>query len=173
MPSTWPTAGVRRIEARDLDLLQDIEAAADDLLPGSGDPQWPAAAPGRARLGAPGFILVTGDPAVGFVHLLLLGPGQWHLEQLSVRPEHARRGRGRALLRAALAEVDRCGGGLVTLMTFADVPFNAPFYATEGFARVANPPPWLLPMVRAEEGHGMSRWGQRVIMAQPAEARPT
>ncbi len=56
-----------------------------------------------------------------------------HLDELDVSPSHAGRGVGRLLLRA-VAELARGRGcRRVTLTTFRDVPFNAPFYARVGF----------------------------------------
>lgn len=63
---------------------------------------------GFARAARPGFILVVGEPVVGFAHVLETD-GQAHLEQLSVLRSRQRRGLGSALLRAAMAEVARRG----------------------------------------------------------------
>jgi hypothetical protein len=48
-----------------------------------------------------------------------------HIEQVSVRLSHARRGIGAAL-------IDHLGAS-VTLTTFREVPWNAPYYARLGF----------------------------------------
>jgi GNAT superfamily N-acetyltransferase len=169
---------VRVPTVEDISRLREIEASADSILPFATDPAWPAGASGEARLTAPGFILVSGQPAVGFVHVLQLGPRRWHLEQISVLADRARQGIGRALLRAALECVTQAGGGEVTLMTFADLPFNAPFYATEGFVPVGDrgcdvadgtdsASDAALERFRvAESALGMSRWGRRVAMSR-------
>ena len=56
-----------------------------------------------------------------------------HVEQVSVHPDHAGRGLGKLLL-ARVVELAR-GRGLaaLTLTTFRDVPWNAPFYERRGF----------------------------------------
>jgi len=59
-----------------------------------------------------------------------------HLYELSVATAHHGRGIGGALLAALDAEAARRHLPAVTLSTFADVPFNAPFYARRGFVPV-------------------------------------
>lgn len=121
----------------DLDRVEEIENAADSLLIELLEPgEWEPAATGQERAAAPGFILVSsesvGGSAVGFVHVIE-GADFAHLEQLSVLPAHARRGHGRALVEAAKREAKNRGLYRMTLRTFAEVPWNAPFYATCGF----------------------------------------
>lgn len=92
--------------------------------------------------------------------------GCTHVEQVSVHPEHARRGLGRALIdRAELA----AGPVALTLTTFAEVPWNAPYYARIGF-RVLDECE-LGPGLRAVRTHeaelGLDRW-PRVCMRREA-----
>lgn len=56
-----------------------------------------------------------------------------HLAELSVHPDHGRKGLGRALIAAVDALARGRGLAGVTLTTFRDVPFNGPFYASLGF----------------------------------------
>ena len=56
-----------------------------------------------------------------------------HVEQLSVDPGNARRGLGRALLDHAAEQAAAAGVPALTLTTFADVPWNAPYYVRCGF----------------------------------------
>lgn len=56
--------------------------------------------------------------------------------QMDVDPTHARRGHGRALLRHAMAQARGGGYAAAVLTTLSDVPWNAAFYASEGFAVV-------------------------------------
>jgi predicted N-acetyltransferase YhbS len=87
--------------------------------------------------------------------------GHLHVEQVSVDPAYARRGVGRAL-------IGRLPGEL-TLTTFAEVPWNAPYYARLGFTVL--PGEALTPALRAirarEAAHGLDRW-PRVCMTRPA-----
>ncbi|MBZ9935784.1 GNAT family N-acetyltransferase [Mesorhizobium sp. BR1-1-16] len=75
------------------------------------------------------------DGLVGFVLAGLLDDAL-HIYELSVASASGRRGIGSRLL----AEIDMAalarGLGAVTLSTFVDVPWNAPFYARRGFKPV-------------------------------------
>ncbi|MBI1341094.1 GNAT family N-acetyltransferase [bacterium] len=64
-----------------------------------------------------------------------------YLDQLSVLPEHGRRGVGRRLVRRALSEAVTRAHKRVSLSTFRKVPWNAPFYRRLGFKEI---PVWLL-----------------------------
>lgn len=151
----------------ELNLLEDIENDADALLRDLLDPPtwWPAP-PGSSRAAEPGFLLVAhvGDGVVaGFVHVLEL-EGHAHLEQLSVSPEHARRGYGRKLVEAAMAYARDRGHDRMSLRTFADVPWNAPFYERLGFAVTDPRSEFELMLVETEERIGLDALGPRVQM---------
>ncbi|AUY48739.1 GNAT family N-acetyltransferase [Streptomyces sp. CB01881] len=83
--------------------------------------------------------------------------GALHIEQVSVHPGHARRGIGRALIEHLAATTD---APALTLTTFADVPWNAPYYARFGFRPLADAEitPGLREIRRREAGHGLDRW---------------
>jgi GNAT superfamily N-acetyltransferase len=77
------------------------------------------------------------DRPVGFL-LASVGSGRAHVEQVSVDPGHAGRGIGAGLIEhlgdwAADRRLQE-----LTLTTFADVPWNAPYYRRLGF-RVVPP----------------------------------
>lgn len=124
---------------------------------------WGSPRSGRERAGDPGFILVAGSPPVGFAHVLDLG-GHLHLEQLAVRPDSGRRGIGTALIEAVCREVAERGHHEITLMTYADVSWNAPFYERRGFKVLDQLPPFLEPLAEAERRLGLDRHGRRVVM---------
>jgi GNAT superfamily N-acetyltransferase len=84
--------------------------------------------------------------------------GAPHLEELDVHPHHARRGIGAALVRACVAWARARGAGSLTLSTFRDVPWNAPFYARHGFQ----------PLVAGELGPGL----RRIVARERAEGIP-
>ncbi|WP_233515485.1 GNAT family N-acetyltransferase [Marinitenerispora sediminis] len=81
------------------------------------------------------WMWVAGRPPVGFAVLGVLD-GAAHLEQIAVDPAHGRRGIGGALLAAACADARRRGYRRMTLTTFRDLAWNAPWYARHGFAPV-------------------------------------
>ncbi|MDO9431151.1 MAG: GNAT family N-acetyltransferase [Phenylobacterium sp.] len=90
-----------------------------------------------ARRIAAGGLLVAeaGGEALAFVMFREV-EGCGYIEQIDVLPSHARRGIG-AWLIEAVAEVARARGWpALTLSTFTDVPFNAPYYRRLGFADV-------------------------------------
>lgn len=56
-----------------------------------------------------------------------------YLHELSVLPDHGRRGLGTRLVATVCSWARTQGFAVLTLATFADVPWNAPFYARLGF----------------------------------------
>lgn len=162
------STAIRVAEPRDVALLESIENAADAVLVEYLDASvWDPAPSGDSRVSAPGFVLVaahsSSDEPVGFVHVLEI-EGIAHLEQLSVLPEHGRRGVGRALVQAALAEGAARGYRELTLRTYADVPWNAPFYSTCGFTVTEPASGFHRALVETEDRLGLNRWGDRVQM---------
>ncbi|MDG9882418.1 GNAT family N-acetyltransferase [Pseudomonas sp. GD04058] len=59
-----------------------------------------------------------------------------HIEELSVARSSQGRGLGRELITHVQDKAAAAGFQALTLTTFADVPWNAPFYARLGFERV-------------------------------------
>jgi GNAT superfamily N-acetyltransferase len=106
----------------------------------------------------------AGDAPVGFALVVDLGLFA-HLEELDVLPEHGRKGLGSALIEAVCAWAPIRGFSLVTLSTFRDVPWNAPFYERRGFTAIdpTDLPPELAQIVVRERGKGL-RTDRRVIM---------
>ena len=84
---------------------------------------------------------------------------------MSVHPDHARRGLGRQLIDHAAAWATREGLAGLTLTTYADVPWNAPYYARLGFATLGEDD--LTDGLRAVRTHeiarGLDKW-PRVTM---------
>lgn len=155
----------------DLAKLAQVEIAANALFAGRGLAGVVAndstSLDELAHAQAAGLLWVAREPAgepVGFA-LLELVDGQAHLEEIDVDPAHGRRGIGRALLDAVVAWARSAGLRAVTLTTFRDVPWNAPFYARAGF-RVLAPHelgPGLAALVRDEAARGLDP-AQRVAM---------
>jgi GNAT superfamily N-acetyltransferase len=101
---------------------------------------------------------------VGFALVELLD-GKPHLEEMDVMPSHGRRGLGRALLEAVFAWAHREGHASVTLTTFRDLPWSAPFYTRSGFRALAfdEIDPTLAALVRDEASRGLDP-AKRVVM---------
>ena len=82
------------------------------------------------------WVAVLGQEVVGYAMASVVD-GEGHLDQVSVRPEHGRRGVGTALLERAGAWAVDHGYHAMTLTTFRDVAWNGPYYAKLGFEPLA------------------------------------
>jgi GNAT superfamily N-acetyltransferase len=91
-----------------------------------------------------------------------------HIEQVSVHPNHARKGIGADLIQTVAAWAEQQGLAAITLSTFSEVPWNAPYYRRLGFERV--PEVELTDGLRwirdHEAARGLAQW-PRVIMRRP------
>lgn len=130
---------IRPARAADYAALQDIERRAGERFREIGLPHIADHDPySDDELAAAEAVLValddTGAPA-GYAMVGLVD-GHAHLAQLSVVPEHGGHGIGTALLDAVVGWAQDRGDSQVTLTTFRDVSFNAPFYAQRGFAEL-------------------------------------
>jgi GNAT superfamily N-acetyltransferase len=155
---------------RHLPALPAIEAAAESLFPAG----RLGAATGSTRPDlllhdalASGLLWVALDLAdmpVGFA-LALDHDDLLHLQEMDVHPDHGRRGIGAALVRHVVAEAHRRGLSAVTLTTFADLPWNAPFYRHLGFEVLAADAlsPGLRLILAEEAAKGLQ---QRVAMSR-------
>ena len=88
-----------------------------------------------------------------------------HIEQVTVHPRYARRGIGRMLIAEAARWATEHGLDEMTLTTFEDVPWNAPYYRRLGFREVPEAQ-WsdgIRQIVQSERDHGLAAW-PRVVM---------
>ena len=184
---------IRRAELRDLPRLRQVERAAGAVFRDVGmaavaDDEPPAPADlrdhqvhGRAWVATAddGTADVTTDvttdvdPDVAVAYLLLdVVDGAAHVEQVSVHPAWARRGLGRRLIETAAAWAAGRGLTAVTLTTFAEVPWNAPYYARLGFSVLPESElgPGLRAVRRRERDLGLDAW-PRVAMRRPVPGR--
>lgn len=94
-------------------------------------------------VGDPLIVVLLDDVPVGYASIEPLR-GWWHLHQVSVDPVYGRRGAGTVLLLDVIARAREAQAVGVSLTTFADLPFNGPWYARHGF-KVVNEKslPWL------------------------------
>jgi GNAT superfamily N-acetyltransferase len=166
------TAGViRPARADDLGHLHDIERAAGEPFRELGmaavaDDDPPTVRElavfqqdGRAWVVAGD----TGQP-VGYV-LVDVVDGCVHVEQVSVQPRYARQGLGKRLLDTVELWARRLGFPAMTLTTFTDVPWNAPYYERLGWRRLGQSDltPGLAAIREHEAARGLDRWS-RVAM---------
>jgi len=165
---------IRPARADDLPRLADIERAAGEAFRGLdmaavADDDPPSAADLQGYLDRAAAWVSAGPDDEPLAYLLLdVVDGVPHVEQVSVHPSAAGRGLGRELIEVAVARACADGADRITLTTFADVPWNAPYYRRLGFAVVpADEQGPELRRVRAHEAAiGLDRW-PRVAMARP------
>lgn len=122
--------------------LPEIERAAAGLFPPEVLPPHlrehtvPTEVLEAAR--AMGHLWVALDPEgrpVGFALAQVSGVTV-RLAEMDVHPDHGRRGVGRALVDAVVGWARAAGLASVSLTTFADLPWNRPFYERLGFRRL-------------------------------------
>lgn len=131
-------ARIRKANGADLAAIHDVEVSAADAfvrfgrpLP-DGSPPAPAAQWRAAMAADLAWVVEHGGEVVGFLAGRAAGE-VLHIDEMDVRSDRQRRGLGRALLEAALKAAKGRGFASVTLTTYRDIPWNAPFYARAGF----------------------------------------
>ncbi|WP_436770975.1 GNAT family N-acetyltransferase [Yinghuangia sp. YIM S09857] len=162
---------IRAAVAAELPALQDIEIAAglcfrDVGMPEiAGDEPLPVGELDAYRADGHAWVAVDADDRPGAYLIAKPVDGNLHVEQVSVHPDHARRGVGRALIDHAAEHAAEHGMPALTLTTFTEVPWNAPYYARIGFSVLdeADAGPGLRAVRVAEAAHGLDRW-PRVCM---------
>jgi GNAT superfamily N-acetyltransferase len=160
---TTDNYSIRLASLDELAALQEIEDAAGELFLQTGyadlDDSGPVAFDLLYRQCQKGMVWVAAnrdDQPVGFAMTLPLD-GMLHIHEIDVHPAHGRRGLGTRLIRAAAEWAKRNGYKALSLSTFREVAWNAPFYARLGFVVIAEAELSLgLRAVREEEaGHGL------------------
>ncbi|MEU5682451.1 GNAT family N-acetyltransferase [Streptomyces venezuelae] len=165
---------IRPVTAAELPALQDIERAAGEPFRYLGmaaiaddEPPTIEELDGYRRAGH-AWIAVDDDaedsPVAYLIAYLVADPlpgtPSLHIEQVTVHPRAARRGVGRALIEYAGECAREEGAAALTLTTFTDVPWNAPYYARIGFRPLADAE--LTPALRDIRAHeaelGLDRW---------------
>jgi len=121
------------------------------------------------------WVAVDDEQLVGFAVASVLD-GAGHLEELDVVPRAGQRGIGTRLVATVCEWAAAEGFPAITLSTFRDVPWNAPFYARRGFHPVpsAELSPALREVRAREERLGIAI-AQRVVMRRtlrPATGGP-
>ncbi|WP_330172843.1 GNAT family N-acetyltransferase [Streptomyces sp. NBC_01498] len=170
---------IRPAVPADLPRLQDIERAAGEPFRAVGmaaiadDEPPPLDLLDRYRLAGRAWVGDddAGRPVAYLIHDDIDGAA--HIEQVSVHPLAARRGLGRALIEHLAGRAASAGLAGLTLTTFADVPWNAPYYTRLGFRTLMESEltDGLREIRRAEAAHGLDHW-PRVCMSRTTEPAP-
>ena len=164
---------IRAARPTELSALRDIERAAGEVFRDVGMPEIAEDEPlpidvlaGYQRAGHAWVATDagSGDAPVGYL-IADVVDGCLHVEQVSVHPRCARRGVGRRLLEHLADLGTATGVPALTLTTFADVAWNAPYYLRCGFRILddAELTPGLRDIRAREAAHGLDRW-PRVCM---------
>jgi GNAT superfamily N-acetyltransferase len=142
----------------ELERLRDIEWAAGTLFNetefaavASHEPASVEELAAYVRAGHAWLIANEDDVPIAYAVVDIVD-GNTHLEQLSVVPEHGRRGLGTALLEHTCTWAREHGHEAVTLTTFRDVPWNGPYYAQHGFVVMTDAE--VGPELQALRAHG-------------------
>jgi len=157
----WGPA-IRRAIPDEYPGLRLIEFEADHLFASVGIGPF-ANDDGEDHFAQAALVLVSGDPPTGFCCVELVD-GNPHIWQVSVHPKQGRKGLGRALVLAACKWASEQGFDSITLTTYRDVPWNAPFYASLGFEALDILPPELQAIRDHERAIGDDDFGPRVAM---------
>lgn len=133
---------VRAAEAADLPLIVEIERRAGRAFAEHGLPEIAADDPGTPEELEPYRVAeaawVAADEAgrpVAYILTAEIDAGV-HIEQVSVDPAHSGRGIGAALIDHVAGLAAAAGRRALTLTTFRDIPWNAPYYARLGFTEL-------------------------------------
>lgn len=163
-------AAIRPARGDELEALRALEIAAGEVFRELGmdpvaDDTPPSTVVLRGALDRGGLWAIDDDGTVAAYLMDDVVDGEPHLEQVSVHPDHARRGLGARLVEDLVARARAAGHHAVTLTTFVDVPWNGPYYARLGFRPLADDElgPGLRAIRRAEIARGLDRWPRRAM----------
>jgi GNAT superfamily N-acetyltransferase len=153
---------VRAAARSEFALLDEIGDRADAVFRTAGYelPSIPADVADFARAKA---VFVAGRPPVGFVQVDEVD-GLAHIAEIAVIPKWMRQGIGTRLLDRACEWARTHGYAAVTLTTFADVPWNGPYYASRGFVELTDLTPGLAAARAHEAELGLDAVARRIAM---------
>jgi len=139
-PTVSARVSIRPLRLDDIERVTAIEVAAGQAFVDVGLPEVADDEPFTATTissyaddGRAWVVADEQDAALAYI-LVDIVDDAVHIEQVSVHPDAARSGLGRALIdHVAVWAAGRAGSAL-TLTTFRDVPWNAPYYERLGFS---------------------------------------
>ncbi|TDU06465.1 putative N-acetyltransferase YhbS [Streptomyces sp. 846.5] len=169
---------IRAARQNELPLLQDIERAAGQCFRDIGmqeiadDGPLPLGELARYQLAGLAWVAVNSDDIPVAYLIADRVDGNLHIEQVSVHPDNARGGIGRSLLDHLADQATIEGSPALTLTTFTEVPWNAPYYARCGFRLLDDSrlTPGLRQIREREAEHGLDLW-PRSCMRRTLERR--
>lgn len=157
-------ASIRLVKENEIDRLREIERSAARAFQNWPGLEWLAAgdlksAERHLELVRHHFNWVSVDDhdmPTGFLSAERTGD-ELHIWEISVSGDCQGRGLGTALLENAISEARACGLSAITLTTFRNVPWNAPFYTRFGFRQLAadDTENRLIGLLEAEAEHGL------------------
>lgn len=164
---------IRQARPDDLPELREVERAAGKAFRGLGmdvvaDDEPPTVAElATFQADSRAWVYTDADDRPVAYLLVDVVDGEAHIEQVSVHPEYGRRGIGRGLVDVARDWAVAHGLPALSLTTYAEVPWNGPYYARLGFEFV--PPDQVTGGLRAiraaEAARGLDKW-PRTVMRQ-------
>ena len=157
-----PNLTVRPTRPGDVTALPAIERAAGERFRESPDLAWLAdgeviSAEQHLEYAERGlsWLALANDQPVGFI-LAEAHPSSLFIVELSVDLDWQGKGIGRHLIARVADHARNRGMTALTLTTFRDVPWNAPFYARLGFEKITTLTPELRQKREEETAHGFA-----------------
>lgn len=131
------TIAIRPALQREIDAIRDLERASSRRFLGvmdalAVDDPTPADVLAR-RLGADGLLAATIDGELAAFVMFRPLEDNSYIEQIDVDPRFQGRRIGAALIDAVAERAATAGLARLTLSTFRDIPWNAPYYRRLGF----------------------------------------
>jgi predicted N-acetyltransferase YhbS len=130
---------IRLARTDDLPLIREIERAAGELFRetefsfvADDEPMSIEILREHQREGDVRVAVDNKDQPIGFAVTCIID-GAVHLHEISIHPAQGRKGVGRQLIFAVCEWAKEKGKSAVTLSTFQNIAWNAPYYARLGF----------------------------------------
>ncbi|GAA5104228.1 GNAT family N-acetyltransferase [Wohlfahrtiimonas larvae] len=133
---------IREARSGDVEYLPEIERSAAQIFKQNQELAWladhdvqPASLHQNYIQARNSWVAVHDDIPVGFINGVEYNK-TFHICELSVTEAWQSQGVGRALLQAVEQIMQERGITIITLTTFKDIPWNAPFYERQGYEKL-------------------------------------
>ncbi|GII94997.1 GNAT family N-acetyltransferase [Sinosporangium siamense] len=159
-------SAIREAKESDLPIMQDIERSLGDAFRAIGmvrvaeDEPLPIDVLREYQADGRAWVYVDADDRPVAYLIAAVVDGDAHIDQVSVRPDHARRRIGLALMEHMMDWGRAQGCPAATLTTFVEVAWNGPYYERCGFRYLGDEEltPGLRRIRAAEAAHGLDEW---------------